>query len=68
MYYVSYFDTHAVSDYQTPIHLAKQILLFKQAISGYSLSIFSGDLILKAPIRTAAEDIHKNFFIVFQGK
>ena len=28
----------------------------------------TGNLTLKAPITTAAEDIHKYFFIVFPGK
>ena len=32
------------------------------------ISIKSALLTLKAPITTAADDIHKYFFIVFQGK
>ena len=30
--------------------------------------VFGGDLTLKAPITTAADDNHKYFFIVFQRK
>ena len=42
--------------------------LMKQSVPLPRMFMIFGELTLKAPITTAADDIHKYFFVVFQRK